>query len=179
MRTRSTKSSSFCGISSERDALFALRVRSSSPLNARTRLLSRDAEDGSPAKICHAPRLARANSGGNVNCKRSLSAIPRSRRSRAGQKRPSCQPIRDCTPSPRLARGIVTFLATYRHTQRPLMPPAGPVDTSFSATVARNVTIHRASRWHSRWRRGGPCSEERNDPPGQPVAFKMASTRSL
>ena len=78
-----------------------------------------------------------------------------------------------------LPEGSLTFTATYRPTHRPLMPPACPVDDlRSSATVARNVTIHRASRWHSRRLRCHPCSKERNDPPGKPVAFKAASMPS-
>ena len=57
---------------------------------------------------------------------------------------------------PRLARGIVTLPATYRYTQRPLATPACPVDTYVLSY----------------------CSEERNDPPGKPVAFKAASVPS-
>jgi hypothetical protein len=35
-----------------------------------------------------------------------------------------------------------------------------------------SVTIHRASRWHWDVVPGGAGSDERNDPPGEPVAFK-------
>ena len=55
-------------------------------------------------------------------------------------------------------------------------PPGKPVAFKMASrlsSVARNVTIHRASRWHSRGSFAAvPCSEERNDPPGKPVAFK-------
>ena len=50
---------------------------------------------------------------------------------------------------------------------------------STQSPVARNVTIHRASRWHSGSFDAVPCSEERNDPPGKPVAFRQLRSSPL
>ena len=60
-------------------------------------------------------------------------------------------------------------LRSLLHTKRrPIHPPCR------SGSVARNVTIHRASRWHSATFGVRLCSKERNDPPDKPVAFRIS-----
>ena len=70
---------------------------------------------------------------------------------------------------PRLARGIVR-LATYRYTRG----LACPADLTFSLRSGER-NDPRASRGIQGSFDRRPCSEERNDPPGKPVAFKAAS----
>ena len=48
-----------------------------------------------------------------------------------------------------LPEGLLRSLLHTDPVEAPLMPPACPANTYVLSYVARNVTIHRASRWHS------------------------------
>ena len=89
-------------------------------------------------------------------------------------------PLLEC---PRLARGIVTFVATTRQLERPSSNAPGLLRESRCGSPpnrcfrASSVRLPRASRGHLGDQNVSWGSGERNDPPGKPGAFTAAHSR--